>query len=98
MSARWLSSGKRRTWSPLKIPQPGASGEPLFLDIRSHFYGKEDAPIIIGGRYGLGSKNTTPSQIMSVYENLERNEPKADFTIGIIDEVTSNASREQSAT
>ena len=71
-----------------RAKEPGAGGEPLFLDIRSHFYGKENAPIIIGGRYGLGSKNTTPSQIMSVYENLERNEPKADFTIGIIDDVT----------
>ena len=71
-----------------RAKEPGAGGEPLFLDIRSHFYGKENAPIIIGGRYGLGSKNTTPSQIMSVYENLERNEPKGDFTIGIIDDVT----------
>ena len=71
-----------------RAKEPGAGGEPLFLDIRSHFYGKENAPIIVGGRYGLGSKNTTPSQIMSVYENLERNEPKADFTIGIIDDVT----------
>ena len=71
-----------------RAKEPGAGGEPLFLDIRSHFYGTENAPIIIGGRYGLGSKNTTPSQIMSVYENLERNEPKADFTIGIVDDVT----------
>ncbi len=71
-----------------RAKEPGAGGEPLFLDIRSYFYGKENAPIIIGGRYGLGSKNTTPSQIMSVYENLERNEPKADFTIGIVDDVT----------
>ena len=71
-----------------RAKEPGAGGEPLFLDIRSHFYGKENAPIIVGGRYGLGSKDTTPSQILSVYENLERNEPKADFTIGIVDDVT----------
>ncbi len=71
-----------------RAKEPGAGGEPLFLDIRSYFYGKENAPIIIGGRYGLGSKDTTPSQIMSVYENLEMNEPKGDFTIGIVDDVT----------
>jgi len=71
-----------------RAKEPGAGGEPLFLDIRSHFYGKKDAPIIVGGRYGLGSKDTTPSQIVSVYENLEMNEPKADFTIGIVDDVT----------
>ncbi len=71
-----------------RAKEPGAAGEPLYLDIRSHFYGKENAPIVIGGRYGLGSKDTTPSQIMSVYENLEMNEPKGDFTIGIVDDVT----------
>lgn len=71
-----------------RAKEPGAGGEPLFLDIRSHFYGKENAPIIVGGRYGLGSKDTTPSQILSVYENLEMNEPKADFTMGIVDDVT----------
>src|SRR5690606_18570109 len=51
--------------------EPGSLGEPLYLDIRSHFYGKENAPVIVGVRYGLGSKDTTPSQILSVYENLE---------------------------
>jgi pyruvate-ferredoxin/flavodoxin oxidoreductase len=71
-----------------RAKEPGAGGEPLFLDIRSYFYGKENAPIIVGGRYGLGSKDTTPSQILSVYENLEMNEPKGDFTIGIVDDVT----------
>jgi pyruvate-ferredoxin/flavodoxin oxidoreductase len=71
-----------------RAKEPGAGGEPLFLDIRSHFYGKENAPVIVGGRYGLGSKDTTPSQIVSIYENLELSEPKADFTIGIVDDVT----------
>ncbi len=71
-----------------RAKEPGAAGEPLYLDIRSYFYGKEDAPLVVGGRYGLGSKDTTPSQIMSVYENLEMNEPKGDFTIGIVDDVT----------
>lgn len=71
-----------------RAKEPGAVGEPLYLDIRSYFYGKENAPVIVGGRYGLGSKDTTPSQILSVYENLEMNEPKAGFTIGIVDDVT----------
>ncbi|MCG6188581.1 pyruvate:ferredoxin (flavodoxin) oxidoreductase [Maribellus maritimus] len=71
-----------------RAKEPGAGGEPLFLDIRSHFFGKKNAPIVVGGRYGLGSKDTTPSQILSVYENLEMNEPKGDFTIGIVDDVT----------
>ncbi|WP_346854425.1 pyruvate:ferredoxin (flavodoxin) oxidoreductase [uncultured Draconibacterium sp.] len=71
-----------------RAKEPGAGGEPLFLDIRSHFYGKENAPVIVGGRYGLGSKDTTPSQIVSIYENLELSEPKADFTVGIVDDVT----------
>ncbi|MCY1722834.1 pyruvate:ferredoxin (flavodoxin) oxidoreductase [Prolixibacteraceae bacterium Z1-6] len=71
-----------------RAAEPGSTGEPLFLDIQSQFYGKENAPVIVGGRYGLGSKDTTPSQIMSVYENLEMNEPKGNFTIGIVDDVT----------
>ena len=68
--------------------EPGATGEPLYQDIKTLFYGKENAPFVVGGRYGLGSKDTTPSQIMAVYENLEQKEPKNDFTIGIIDDVT----------
>ena len=71
-----------------RAKEPGAAGEPLYLDIRSHFYGKENTPEIVGGRYGLGSKDTTPSQILAVYENLEMNEPKNAFTIGIVDDVT----------
>ena len=68
--------------------EPGANGEPLYLDVRELFYGKENAPLVIGGRFGLGSKDTTPAQILSVYENLELNEPKNQFTIGIVDDVT----------
>ncbi len=71
-----------------RAKEPGAAGEPLYLDVKATFYGKENAPVIVGGRYGLGSKDTTPSQILSVYENLEMQEPKNDFTIGIIDDVT----------
>jgi len=68
--------------------EPGANGEPLYLDVKDLFYGRENAPLIVGGRYGLGSKDTTPSQILAVYENLERNEPKNGFTMGIVDDVT----------
>ena len=71
-----------------RAKEPGSNGEPLYLDVKSLFYNKENAPLIVGGRYGLGSKDTTPAQILSVYENLEMNEPKSDFTIGIVDDVT----------
>ncbi|MFV0291177.1 MAG: pyruvate:ferredoxin (flavodoxin) oxidoreductase [Mangrovibacterium sp.] len=71
-----------------RTKEPGANGEPLYLDVRELFYGKENAPLVIGGRYGLGSKDTTPSQILSVYENLAMNEPKNGFTLGIVDDVT----------
>ncbi len=66
----------------------GANGEPLYLDVRDLFYGKENAPVIVGGRYGLSSKDTTPAQIIGVYENLQLPEPKNGFTIGIVDDVT----------
>ena len=68
--------------------EPGANGEPLYLDVREVLYGTENAPLVVGGRFGLGSKDTTPAQILSVYENLELNEPKNQFTIGIVDDVT----------
>lgn len=71
-----------------RTKEPGALGEPLYLDIRSAFYGTENAPVIIGGRYGLGSKDTTPSEIKAVYANLASAEPKNGFTIGINDDVT----------
>jgi len=59
-----------------RTKEPGAEGEPLYLDIVNAFFGKKDAPIIIGGRYGLSSKDTTPAQIISVYNNLKMAEPK----------------------
>ncbi|MBL7969362.1 MAG: pyruvate:ferredoxin (flavodoxin) oxidoreductase [Prolixibacteraceae bacterium] len=71
-----------------RAKEPGATGEPLYLDIKEIFYGKENAPLIVGGRFGLGSKDTTPAQILSIYENLEMNEPKNQFTVGIVDDVT----------
>ena len=71
-----------------RAKEPGALGEPLYLDVKDCFYGKKDAPVIVGGRYGLSSKDTTPAQILSVYENLTLPEPKNGFTIGIVDDVT----------
>ncbi|HJX71009.1 MAG TPA: pyruvate:ferredoxin (flavodoxin) oxidoreductase, partial [Bacteroidales bacterium] len=71
-----------------RTKEPGAEGEPLYLDIRNAFYGQKNAPLIVGGRYGLSSKDTTPVQIMTVFENLELPEPKNRFTIGIDDDVT----------
>jgi len=71
-----------------RTKEPGSLGEPLYLDIRSVFYGAKNQPLIVGGRYGLGSKDTTPSQILAVYKNLDAAEPKNGFTIGIEDDVT----------
>ncbi|MGM9797470.1 MAG: pyruvate:ferredoxin (flavodoxin) oxidoreductase [Parabacteroides sp.] len=71
-----------------RTKEPGANGEPLYLDVKDCFYGKENAPLIVGGRYGLGSKDTTPAQILAVYENLALPMPKNQFTIGIEDDVT----------
>ena len=71
-----------------RTKEPGSLGEPLFLDIKALFQGQENAPLVVGGRYGLSSKDTTPAQIVSVYENLDLAEPKDGFTIGIVDDVT----------
>ena len=71
-----------------RTKEPGSLGEPLYLDVKAAWQGKDNAPLIIGGRYGLSSKDTTPAQIIAVYDNLERKAPKADFTIGIVDDVT----------
>jgi pyruvate-ferredoxin/flavodoxin oxidoreductase len=71
-----------------RTKEPGANGEPLYLDVVELFYGKENAPLVIGGRYGLSSKDTTPAQIIAVYENLKQPEPKNGFVVGIVDDVT----------
>ncbi len=71
-----------------RTKEPGANGEPLYLDVKDCFYGVEDAPLVVGGRYGLGSKDTTPAQILAVYENLSLPMPKNQFSIGIVDDVT----------
>ena len=71
-----------------RTKEPGAEGEPLYLDVRDAFYGKKNQPLIVGGRYGLGSCDTTPTMIISVYDNLNLPEPKNHFTLGIVDDVT----------
>ena len=71
-----------------RTKEPGANGEPLYLDVRDAFYGQPNAPIIVGGRYGLGSADVTPTMMLSVYENLELPQPKSQFTVGIVDDLT----------
>ena len=71
-----------------RTKEPGAEGEPLYLDVKSAYYDVEDKPLIVGGRYGLGSNDTTPATIISVFNNLKLNEPKNHFTVGIVDDVT----------
>lgn len=71
-----------------RTKEPGAAGEPLYLDVVEAFSGQEKKPVIVGGRYGLGSKDTTPSKLISVFENLKQENPKNKFTIGIVDDVT----------
>ncbi len=71
--------------------EPGAPGGPLYLDVRNCYYDVENAPMIIGGRYGLGSKDTTPNQIKAVYDNLEKSTPKDQFTVGIVDDVSNTS-------
>lgn len=59
-----------------RTKEPGAEGEPLYLDVKSAYYDVENKPLIVGGRYGLGSNDTTPAQIIAVFNNLKLNEPK----------------------
>jgi pyruvate-ferredoxin/flavodoxin oxidoreductase len=71
-----------------RTKEPGAEGEPLYLDVKSALYDDERKPLIVGGRYGLGSSDTTPAKIVAVFKNLELPEPKNHFTVGIVDDVT----------
>jgi len=71
-----------------RTKEPGSLGEPLYLDVKAALYGMENAPLVINGRYGLGSKDTTPSDIKTVYDNLKLENPKTGFTIAIVDDVT----------
>jgi pyruvate-ferredoxin/flavodoxin oxidoreductase len=71
-----------------RTKEPGALGEPLYQDVCTALYENGKMPQIIAGRYGLGSKDTTPAQIVAVYNNLKLDSPKSHFTIGIVDDVT----------
>ena len=71
-----------------RTKEPGCNGEPLYLDVCSAFYGKENAPKIVGGRYGLASKDVTPSDIKAIFDNLKKEDSKNFFTVGIEDDVT----------
>ncbi|MDA3730578.1 pyruvate:ferredoxin (flavodoxin) oxidoreductase [Niameybacter massiliensis] len=71
-----------------RTKEPGALGEPLYLDVRGAFYDSERTPMIIGGRYGLGSKDVTPTDLKAVFDNLTSEQPKNRFTVGIVDDVT----------
>ena len=74
-----------------RTKEPGSIGEPLYLDVRSVYYNKENAPMIIGGRYGLGSKDVTPASIKAIYDNLDSDNLKDLFTVGINDDVTNTS-------
>lgn len=71
-----------------RTKEPGALGEPLYQDVCTALFESGKSPVIVAGRYGLGSKDTTPAQIVAVYDNLKANSPKNHFTIGIVDDVT----------
>jgi pyruvate-ferredoxin/flavodoxin oxidoreductase len=71
-----------------RTKESGSNGEPLYLDVIEMFYNKTERPVIIGGRYGLSSKDTTPTMVQSVFENMKLKEPKNQFTVGIVDDVT----------
>ena len=76
-----------------RTKEPGANGDPLYMDVVEAFTTSKtvpcgEKPLIIGGRYGLSSKDTTPAQMLAVFENLKMKEPKNQFTVGIVDDVT----------
>ncbi len=71
-----------------RTKEPGSLGEPLYLDVVTALATEGVDAKVVGGRYGLGSKDTPPSSIFAVFENLAKDEPKANFTIGIVDDVT----------
>ena len=81
-----------------RTKEPGAQGEPLYLDVVTALAnaGKTDISVI-GGRYGLGSKDTPPASVFAVYEELTKAEPKRQFTIGIVDDVTNMSLEEKPA-
>ena len=71
-----------------RTKEPGAVGQPLYLDVKSLLYKDKDHPEVVGGIYGLGSKDTTPTMLKAVFDNIMGTDPKDDFTVGIVDDVT----------
>ena len=71
-----------------RTKEPGSLGEPLYQDVECVIHRNRPDVTVVGGRYGLASKDTTPGQIAAVFENLEQAQPKDNFTIGIVDDVT----------
>jgi pyruvate-ferredoxin/flavodoxin oxidoreductase len=74
-----------------RIKTPGSPGEPLYMDIKNTFYDADIKPIIVGGRYGLGSKDTLPSDIVAVFKNLKAKAPKNNFTLSIVDDISNTS-------
>ena len=98
-SPSFTSSGCAQTVKRIAVldrtKETGSLGEPLYLDVVKAFQGEDNQPLIVGGRYGLGSKDTRPSQILAVYRNLKEAEPKDRFTIGIVDDVSGSSLPEE---
>ena len=80
-----------------RTKEPGAQGDPLYLDVVTAFANAGRQATIIGGRYGLGSKDTPPSNVFAVYEELTKDAPKRQFTVGIVDDVTHTSLEEKPA-
>ena len=80
-----------------RTKEPGSLGEPLYLDVVTALATKGVQATVIGGRYGLGSKDTPPSSVFAVYDELKKDAPKAQFTIGINDDVTNLSLEEKEA-
>ena len=78
-----------------RTKEPGALGDPLYLDVVTAFANAGRQATIIGGRYGLGSKDTPPSNVFAVYEELTKSAPKRQFTVGIVDDVTHTSLEEK---
>ena len=74
-----------------RTKEAGANGEPLYLDVRDVYYNMADKPLIVGGRYGLGSKEFYPGDALAVFDNLKKAEPKNHFTVGIIDDISNSS-------
>ncbi len=80
-----------------RTKEPGSLGEPLYLDVVAALAATGKTATVIGGRYGLGSKDTPPSSVFAVYDELKKDEPKKQFTIGIVDDVTNLSLEEKPA-